>query len=37
MVKSSGPRMEPWETPEDTSWGEEVRPFKTTHCSLPER
>ncbi len=37
IMKSNGPRMEPWGTPEVTGVGGEDEPSRTTLCSLPNR
>jgi len=37
MMKSKGPNMEPWDTPDVTGVGGEEEPSRTTLCSLPER
>ena len=34
ILKSRGPRMEPWGTPDVTGVGSEMDPSKTTLCSL---
>ena len=37
ILKSKGPRMEPWGTPDVTGVGSNVVPSKTTFCSLSVR
>ena len=36
MMKSRGPSMEPWGTPEVTWQGADVNPSMTVHCCLFE-